>query len=85
MIKMRLEHFLTFLTQKYNWRTKLTAAVTNTNLRAWFFSSVLWAKGEELVFRKHLMKKYMDIPSVLFSILEAAWKRRLTATEAEIK
>ena len=31
------------------------------------------------------MRKCMDIPSVLFSFLEAALKRRPTATEAEIK
>ena len=47
MIKMKLEHFLT---QRPNWTTKSTAAVTNSTLRAWFFSSVLWAKGERVVF-----------------------------------
>ena len=31
------------------------------------------------------MGKCMDIPSVLFSFLEAAFKRRLRATETEIK
>ena len=31
------------------------------------------------------MRKGMDIPSVLFSLLEAAFKRRSTATEPEIK
>ena len=37
------------------------------------------------VFRKLLMRKSMDIPSVLFSFLEAALKRRPRATETEIK
>ena len=31
------------------------------------------------------MRKCIDIPSVLFSFLEAALKRRLRATETEIK
>ena len=49
------------------------------------FISLIWIKGEGVVFRKRLMRKCMDIPSVLFSISEAALKRRPRATEAEIK
>ena len=44
--------------------------------------NVIWVKGEGVVFRKLLMRKCMDIPSVLFSFLEAAFKRRPRATEA---
>ena len=36
-------------------------------------------------FRKHLMRKCIDIPSVLFSFLEAAFERQSIATEPEIK
>ena len=42
-------------------------------------------KGEEAVFRNLLMRKCMGIPSVLFSFLKAASKRRQKATKAEIK
>ena len=47
VIKIKLEHFLTHM---FNGTTKSTAAVANSSLRAWFFSSVLWAKGERVVF-----------------------------------
>ena len=40
--------------------------------------------GYYIDFRKHLMRKCLDIPSVLFSFLEAALKRRPRATEAEL-
>ena len=42
-------------------------------------------QGEEETYRKHLMKKCMEIPSVLFSFLDAAIKRRPRATKTEIK
>ena len=41
-------------------------------------------QGGKVVYRKLLMRKCMDIPTVLFSFLEAALKRRPKATEAEI-
>ena len=82
---LNISHREHFLTQRFNWTTKSTAAVTNSTLKAWFFSSVLWAKEGGSFFRKHLMRRCMDIPSVLFSFLEAAIKCQSTATEPEIK
>ena len=79
---MKLEHFLTL---RSNWSTKSTAAVTNSSLGAWFFSSVLWAKGEGF-FRKYLMRKCMDIPpSILCSFFEAVLKRRQTVWESDLQ
>ena len=41
--------------------------------------------GRGRFFWKHLKRKCMDIPSVLFSFLETPFKRQSTATEPEIK
>ena len=82
MIKMKVEHSLT---QRSNGTTKSTTAVTYSSLRAWFFSSALWANGEGVFFKEISNEKTYEHCSVLFSFLEVAFKRRSTATEPEIK
>ena len=42
-------------------------------------------QGGGVRFLGHLMRKYMDIPSVLFSFLETSLKLRSIVNEAEIK
>ena len=42
-------------------------------------------QGEGVVFRKLLIKKCTDVPSVLFSFLESTLRCRPRVTESEIK
>ena len=69
-------------------------AVTNSNLRAWFYSSISYGQVgggcfEETFDEKrdrHLNVKHMNVYSLsVIFFFEAALKRRLRATEAEIK
>ena len=54
---MKLEFFLGKMS---NWSTQSTAWVTNSSLRAWFISSVLWVKGEGIVFLGNSYDEKMD-------------------------
>ena len=49
------------------------------------FINILWVNWQGVVLGKLLMRKSMDIPSVLFSFLEAALKLRSRVNETGIK